>query len=107
MMPKGSPERRAAVREQRRKLAAAARARKAAKARSPRSAPSDEESAVDVVDDVGDQKLSYREVIEWVWDRLSEARCPPAPNRKARELWRYAKRNRDGFLDKYVPLLMA
>jgi hypothetical protein len=43
---------------------------------------------------------------EWVWENLGEARCPPAPNRKARELWRYAKRNRDGFLDKYVPLLV-
>ena len=95
-LPKGSPERAAAVREERRKLAAAARAKKAAKAVvEPVSA-----------DEVGDQKLSNREVIEWVWEHLGEARCPPAPNRKARELWRYAKKNRDGFLDKYVPLLM-
>jgi len=49
---------------------------------------------------VGEQRLSNREIIEWVREHLGEARCPPAPNRKARELRRYAKKNRDGFLDK-------
>jgi hypothetical protein len=55
---------------------------------------------------VGDQKLSYRQVIEWVWEHLHEKKCLAAPNRKARELWRYAHKNPDGFLDKYVPMLM-
>jgi hypothetical protein len=55
----------------------------------------------------GDDVLRYREIIEWVWDNLGEKRCPPAPNRKARELWKYAKANPNGFLDKYVPLLVA
>ena len=54
---------------------------------------------------VGEEKLPYREIIEWVWEHLHEE-CPAAPNRKARELWRYAKKNPDGFLDKYVPMLM-
>jgi hypothetical protein len=69
-MPKGSPERKAAVREQRRKQAALARARKAAKACSV--------AEPDAADAVGDQKLSYREVIEWVWDHLGAASCIPA-----------------------------
>jgi hypothetical protein len=55
---------------------------------------------------VGTEKLTYRELIEWVWEHLAEKTCPAAPNRKARELWRYAKKNPDGFLDKYVPMLM-
>jgi hypothetical protein len=110
VVPKGSPQRKAAVREERRKLAAVARAKKAAKARLASGEPGGlaDGTAADDADDgiVGDQKLSYREVIEWVWDSLSKARCPPAPSRKARELWRYAKRNRDWFLDKYVPMLI-
>src|SRR5262249_49584659 len=55
---------------------------------------------------VGAEKLTYRELIEWVWEHLHEEMCPAAPNRKARELWRYAHKNPDGFLDKYVPMLM-
>jgi hypothetical protein len=105
LLPKGSPERKAAVRVQRQKLAAAARETKAAKAQGLAGSPeSDDGAALDV--GVGERKLSYQELIEWVWEHLGEARCPPAPNRKAQELWRYAKKNRDGFLDKYVPLLI-
>ena len=85
-MPKGSPERKAAVREQRRNLAAAARAKKVAKSRSAGPARPDEGSAVEAVDDVGDQELSYREVIEWVWERSSRFRRPRARAREpARE----------------------
>jgi hypothetical protein len=93
------------VAEQRRALAAAAREKKAAKARSAALTPYEPGEAADD-GRVGDEKLSNREVIEWVWEHLGEVRCPKAPNRKARELWRYAKRNRDGFLDKYVPMLL-
>jgi len=53
-MPKGSPERKAAVREERRRLAAAARAKKAAKARSASGEPGgspDRTAAVDAADD--------------------------------------------------------
>jgi len=88
------------VRKRRQAGAAKARAKKAAKTAEAAAHQAVEQAAV------GEQKLSNQEVIEWVWEHLGEARCPPAPNRKARELWRYAKQNRDGFLDKYVPLLL-
>jgi hypothetical protein len=77
----------------------------AAKARRAKAEAAAEPSAEPTP--AGDDVLRYREIIEWVWDNLGEKRCPPAPNRKARELWRYAKGNPDGFLDKYVPLLVA
>jgi hypothetical protein len=110
-MPKGCPERKAAVAAQRRELAAAARAKKAANAQGVLDAfggTSSGQRGADAGEEVvvGDEKMSMREVVEWVWEYMGEARFPMAPNRKAQELWRYAKKNRDSFLDKYVPMLL-
>jgi hypothetical protein len=104
-LPKGSLERKAAVAAKRREHAARIRARKAEMAQSASPGGPSDGTANDG-NEVGEQKLTNQEVIEWVWEHLGEARCPPAPNRKARELWRYAKKNRDGFLDKYLPIML-
>jgi hypothetical protein len=100
LLPRGSPEREAAIAAERRERAAAARAKKAQKARA------EAEAGAGTGGEVGEEQLSIREIIKWVWEHLGEAKCPRAPNRQARELWRFAKENRDEFLKQYVPLLL-
>ncbi len=53
-----------------------------------------------------DQQRSYRETVDLVWRNLSSASFPPAADGRAKELWKWARKNRGEFLSKYVPMLM-
>src|SRR5215831_3559696 len=52
-----------------------------------------------------DGQASIREAVRWVLTNLGDGKARP-PSRLARSIQRYAKENEQGFMDKYVPVLM-
>jgi hypothetical protein len=105
-LPKGSAERKEAVAAQRRAHAARIRAKKA-KQQAARAAaglplvPAAEGEAFP--EDNGQESL--REAVRLVLAHLGEPRWKP-PTRLSRAFWQYAKENQNGFMDKYVPMLL-
>lgn len=52
------------------------------------------------------KQLSYRKIVKWVWEHMSDANPPKAPNGKAQALLNFAQDKPAEFLDKYVPMLV-
>jgi hypothetical protein len=99
--PKGSAKRKKAVREWRgwrcRKNAWEAKQRREA------SSPATDRELEVLPEDDGQESL--REAVRLVLAHLGEPRWKP-PTRLSRAFWQYAKENQNGFMDKYVPMLL-
>jgi hypothetical protein len=74
-------------------------ARHAAKKHNPAGRPAKAEPRI-----LG-QVLPWRERIQWVLDHLRLQRLEEVPDEATLALWEHARKDRQSFMDKYVPML--